>query len=432
MGGSSTSVTTPWAPQGDYLQGAYRDISKLMQVNPASGKYAGFRPGDLAGYAPNFIVPGQRLSPAQFQQFKEEGIIDPSQFSYYDGWGKNNWYTAKNNAKQFDLPGRLYTQPGAPQQQGTGVMYNYFPPGNPPDQPPGNYSGGLQGPAQVVQDGGPTYSVGIYDAPAYQAFGASPMSAGGTAYNESWGQGSFLPSWYGSEPAMRLAAGGPQPYAFDRVADFSPETEMGLQFGTMRALQGSPVMGAANQNLMNTLQGNYLSPYANPFLNATFNQMADQVSSRVNQQASQLGRSGSGAHLGTLSRELGGLANEIYGQNYQSERDRQLQSLGMAPQFAEQDYADVDRLLGFGAQRQGQAQQELGALMDLYSEREQLPYQNVSNFLNLISSGNWGGTTKTKTNPGALGIFTGIAGGLGSLGQGAGSAMSGYADLMGK
>ncbi|MEW6776177.1 MAG: hypothetical protein AB1405_07780 [Bdellovibrionota bacterium] len=291
------------------------------------------------------------------------------------------------------MEGRLYTQPGATQGQGTGLLYNYFVPGNGVGNPPGPYTGGLQG----LAGGGFTNAPQPWANQNYM----QPMGSGAD-YNQSWGQGSFLPSWYGTEPAMRLAAGGPQPYAYDRVADFSPETEMGLQLGAMRALQGSPVMGAANQNLMNTLQGNYLSPYANPFLNATYNQMADQVSSRVNQQASQLGRSGSGAHLGTLSRELGGLANEIYGQNYQSERDRQLQSLGMAPQFAEQDYADVDRLLGFGAQRQDQAQKELGAIMDLYSEREQLPYKNVSNFLNLITTGDWGGTTTTKSNPGAL------------------------------
>lgn len=239
---------------------------------------------------------------------------------------------------------------------------------------------------------------------SYQNF----YGGGGGLSGPAGSQQSFAPSWYGTEPAMRLAAGGPQPFQGDRVADFAPETELGLQMGAQRALMGSPVQQAAGRGLLGTIQGDYMRPGSNPFLDQTYGLASGRVAGDVDKRAALLGRTGSGAHLSSVGGALGGLANQIYGQNYQQERDRQMQAISQAPGFAASEYGDIDRLLGFGGQRQSQAQQELQAAMDQYSEMEQLPFKNVSNFLQLLSSGNWGGTTTTKTSPGALDIIGAI------------------------
>jgi len=54
-----------------------------------------------------------------------------------------------------------------------------------------------------------------------------------------------------------------RPYNFyngDTVAGFAPEQEMGFNLGTQRALAGSPTLNAANNQITDTLNGNYLSP----------------------------------------------------------------------------------------------------------------------------------------------------------------------------
>ena len=83
--------------------------------------------------------------------------------------------------------------------------------------------------------------------------------------------------WEGVQPYIKdyLSLGQSttqRPYNFyngDKVAGFAPEQELGMNLGTQRALAGSPTLNAANNNVTNTLNGNYLSPDSNPWLKGT-------------------------------------------------------------------------------------------------------------------------------------------------------------------
>jgi hypothetical protein len=154
-----------------------------------------------------------------------------------------------------------------------------------------------------------------------------------------------------------------------QVAPFSPETQAGLSGITDRATAGSPVNTAAQDLATQTLQGGFLG--SNPYLDQTFNRAALQTQ---NQLASQFAGSGRNveASQGLRGQQLNDLATGIYGGAYDAERNRQQQVLGMSPALTQSGYADYDRLLGVGAQRE-QLQQDMndnpGRLLDQYLQR---------------------------------------------------------------
>jgi hypothetical protein len=78
-----------------------------------------------------------------------------------------------------------------------------------------------------------------------------------------------------------------------------------------------------------TLAGDYLSPDSNPFLQGTFNRAADLTRGRLDSEFAGAGRN-LGASMPARSEELQTLASNIYGGNYQAERDRQFNSVGQA------------------------------------------------------------------------------------------------------
>ena len=97
---------------------------------------------------------------------------------------------------------------------------------------------------------------------------------------------------------------------------FAPETETALNLATARATAGNPLLNQAQTEASGILSGNYLSPTSNPYTQALYNQMADDVTSKINSQFTEAGRFGSGANQEILTRELGDLANKVYGDQY--------------------------------------------------------------------------------------------------------------------
>ena len=102
---------------------------------------------------------------------------------------------------------------------------------------------------------------------------------------------------------------------------------------------GDGLTGLTRQTFNQTMRGNYLN--SNPYLDQTFNRASDAVTRQwnesvlpgVNSTFSLAGRTGSGAHQNAVnqaSEQLGDtlsdLGNQIYGQNYQQERDRMMQA----------------------------------------------------------------------------------------------------------
>jgi hypothetical protein len=242
--------------------------------------------------------------------------------------------------------------------------------------------------------------------------------------------------WSGVQPYLtdylqRSQAQSNTPFQFnsgDQIAPLSPEQQYGLAMSTQRAINGSPVNLAAQNNATNTLNGDFMSPDSNPYLKGTFDTIAGDITSRVN---SQFGNSnfGSSAHQELLTRNLGSAANDLYGQNYQAERSRQMQTMGMAPALAETDYRDAQALMGVGDVRRGLAQDYLNQGNGLYNNYIGYPQQQLDRYANAVSVGMGAGgtTTSTAPNPNQSSPIAGAIGG-GMAGYSLGGAVGGAAN----
>ena len=172
------------------------------------------------------------------------------------------------------------------------------------------------------------------------------------------------------------------------VPQYSPFTQQAIN--TM----GQGIPGYSNlTNLTNqTLQGDYLN--SNPYLDQAYQQGANQLKSNI---SSMFGpsRFGSGAMANATASGLADLSNQVYGGNYQAERNRQQQMAALAPSILS---APVNNQL------------QAGQMVD---QRNQALAQAPWNQLGLYQggiSGNYGGTT-TMTQPYYQNKGAGILGG---------------------
>ncbi len=259
------------------------------------------------------------------------------------------------------------------------------------------------------------------------------MSKGGGSKNQTTTTTSEPPKYLqpflqqGMGEAQRLYGQGPsQYYPGQTVVGFSPETESALTGITNRANNGSPVMGAANAYATNLLSGNTPITFggaSNPYLDATFNRAADQVTNRLQTSFASSGRN-TGAARPVAADELSNLATGIYGGAYESERDRmaselaqnrglQMGALGMAPELAQSDYADLDRLAGVGAQREDLTGRELSDAASRWDFGQNAQGTALDQYLARL--GGYPGMTGSSSTP----IYRNqLAGGIGGAGMG--------------
>lgn len=245
---------------------------------------------------------------------------------------------------------------------------------------------------------------------------------------------------YGLTEAQRLyQAGGPQYYQGQGYVSPSQATQTGLQALQARAGAGSPLTGAAQQQLYGTIQGDYLS--GNPFFSGAFQPAAQAATTEFNKaigdvtsSASKAGRYGSGAMTGLqgaaagqLAQKLTGTAGQLAYQNYADERARQQAATMAAPSLAEADYADINKMLAAGQLGEGYQQQALAADMAKYGYEKALPQTQLTNYLSNIGLVPKAQTTTTQTpyftNPTASALGTGLLGvqllgGLDKMGTG--------------
>jgi hypothetical protein len=251
---------------------------------------------------------------------------------------------------------------------------------------------------------------------------------------------------YGLEEAQRLyQAGGPQYYQGQGYVSPSAATQTGIQALQARAQAGNPLLGAAQNQLMGTVQGDYLG--GNPFFSGAFQPAAQAATTAFNtaindvtSQASKAGRYGSGAMqnlqgaaAGQLAQKLTGTAGQLAYQNYADERARQQAATFGAPAMAEADYADINKQLAAGQLGEGYQNQALQADMAKYAYEQNLPQSQLTNYLNQ-AYGFPAGKTQTSqtpyfTNPTATALGTGLLGvqllgGLDKMGTGGSGGIS--------
>lgn len=249
-----------------------------------------------------------------------------------------------------------------------------------------------------------------------------------------------------------------QAYGGQRTADLTPEQQAGLSMTRDRALTGAADVNAARAQgmatsqgaflgaspsagmLQSTINGDYLRPDSNPYLAANVGKAMDDVSGKLSAQFNSAGGYGGSAHQETAARELGAIANQMYGQNYAQERGNQLQAanlasgefanertnqmraLGMAPQIGQTDYADASALLGVGDVYGQRQQQLLNQQYEDWNRAINYPYQQLDVLSNAIAGSTGGRSTTiqsgapTQYNPTAGAIGGGLLGyGVGSM-----------------
>jgi hypothetical protein len=215
---------------------------------------------------------------------------------------------------------------------------------------------------------------------------------------------------YGLEEAKRLyESGSPQFFPGQTYVSPSSQTQQALQIAQERAMAGSPLTGAAQAETLATIQGRGVNPFLAGALEQT-NRLAGEDYLR-NMQKLQSGASSMGRYGSAAQGQLTGQAQDIYARalaeqggqlaynSAEAERARQMAAVGAAPQMAQADYADIQRLLSVGGAKEAQSAAQLQDEMNRFNFQQNLPQMKLSQFANLFSSVPQGSQTVQKATP---------------------------------
>lgn len=241
------------------------------------------------------------------------------------------------------------------------------------------------------------------------------MSKGGgktqTTTNDPWkpaqpylqqGMGD-LAKWYSSDYGRQYFPGS-------TVVPFNPMTEQALGMTATRAINGSPLMQAAQQQNLATQRGDFLRPESNPFLSATFDAAAGKVRGALDSQFNQGGNYGGSMHQGAMASNLNDLASQMYGNQYGQERDRMTAATMFAPQLAQQDYYDAGRLAAVGDAYQQQAGNYVNDAMQRWDFYQNAPYQRLQQYSSILNPIAGMGGSQTAPKQGGSNALSNIIG----------------------
>jgi len=215
---------------------------------------------------------------------------------------------------------------------------------------------------------------------------------------------------YGLEEGKRLyESQTPSFFPGQTYVSPSAQTQEALRMAQERAMAGSPLTGAAQAETLATIQGRGVNPFLAGALGQT-NRLAGEEFTRniqnLQSQAASAGRYGSnamgqqaGQAQDIFARALAEQGGQLAYNSAEAERARQMAAVGAAPQMAQADYADIQRLLSVGGAREAQGAAELQDAMNRYNFEQNLPQAKLSQFANLFSSVPQGSTTVQTATP---------------------------------
>lgn len=267
------------------------------------------------------------------------------------------------------------------------------------------------------------------------------MGGGGTSTNtisnsEPWkGAQPYLTDLMSQAQQTYDAQKGQTGYApFNTVVQPSAQTNLGLDLTTQRALQGSPVTGAAGKSLTDVLSGassgssalDYFSNPSNinPYLKSQFDAASKPVIDAVNAQFSLGGRTGSVANQNQLTRNLSDLSANIFSNGYDNAANRavaagqasnqgKIQASAIAPSVAGSDYTDLQNLLNVGGAKDSQSQNQINDLLTRWSYQNQQPWNILNQYGGAISGlGSVGGSSSSTGKSGQDQTASLVGGGL--------------------
>ena len=203
---------------------------------------------------------------------------------------------------------------------------------------------------------------------------------------------------YSLGEARRLYEGMPQaPETL--TPEQSAYSQQAIQQAAQRAQAGSPLIGAAHEEQLATIQGRGVNPFLAGALEQA-NRLAGEQYTRniqnLQSQASSAGRYGSaamgqqaGQAQDIFARSLAEQGGQLAYQSAEAERARQMAAAQAAPQMAAADYADIQRLLQAGQAQEAYGQQAIQGRL----AAQQIPMQNLQQAANVF----YGAPLETKT-----------------------------------
>jgi hypothetical protein len=199
----------------------------------------------------------------------------------------------------------------------------------------------------------------------------------------------------------------------------SAQTQTALQAAQNRAMAGNPLVPAAQQQQLGSIQGNYLSagnPYFTQALAGPTQQATQAYNDAIRQaqgSASMAGRYGSGVSADIQNRAANTLASTLankYGdlayQNYAGERAMQNQAVANAPSLAQADYADIAQLGNVGKTTEDYQKTALQADIDKFNFEQNKPYEKLSAYLKSVYGAPVGQVSTTTQSGGGKIVCT--------------------------
>jgi hypothetical protein len=163
---------------------------------------------------------------------------------------------------------------------------------------------------------------------------------------------------------------GPLPSMY---AGIDPWRQAGMQQAYGQTM-GAGVEQSALQNYQRTQRGDYLT--GNPYLEQLAGRASRTAQSSLIGGFNKAGRLRSGVTQTALAGAAENAALNLYGQNYQMERDRMMQSLGYAPQMEQLQYAGAGRQMDLGRMREADVSAQQQEAMRQYMG----PWQQLGMF----------------------------------------------------
>ena len=216
---------------------------------------------------------------------------------------------------------------------------------------------------------------------------------------------------YGLEEAKRLyETDSPKFFPGQTYVSPSEATSQALQMAQQRATAGSPLVQAAQQQQLETIQGRGVNPFLQGALSAAYQptvEAAQEATRGLQSKASTAGRYGSAA-MGQIAgqqaagygRALGETMSKLAYSSSEAEAARQAAAATNAPTMAQGDYFDIQALLKAGQGGEQYQQAALQDAMNRFNYEQNLPGQKLQQFTNLFSQAPAGQKTTTTQEGG--------------------------------
>lgn len=236
-----------------------------------------------------------------------------------------------------------------------------------------------------------------------------------------------------------------KPYEGQQIAELNDAQQAGMGLQSAQALNGFQGQAEGNNLYQKTLNGDFLNPESNPYLAGMantignqFNQTTGAQNASMQRTAGAFGNSGLNQKMSMDNAGLAGQLTNLYGQNYATERNNQMQALGMMPTMQNLGYTDATKLSQVGDSQRQYQQDLLNQQQANYTQAMQYPYAQLDVLGNAIKSTMGAGGSSTSTTPtykpspvagmlggGALGYGIGSQMGNGALGAAGGAVLGG-------